>query len=140
MQDEGSQPTDFASAAHTRAKGRIAESAAVRWLRQEGHVIVETNYAIRAGEIDVIAIERSEKQLQGGETLCFLEIKARRTAHFGPAIGAVTPRKQYRIGRAALAYLSSHEWDGPCRFDVLGMDRTDDGWRYTLIRDAFQAV
>ncbi len=129
--------TDFTGAANTRAKGRIAESAAIQWLKREGYMIVETNYAIRAGEIDVIAIDSGNHDSLGGDTLCFVEIKARRSARFGPAIGAVTRRKQYRISRAAAAYLASHDWDGPCRFDVLGMDRNDDGWEFTLIRDAF---
>jgi len=133
------QPTDFTSAAHTRAKGRIAESSAIRWLKREGYAIVETNYAIRAGEIDVIAIDGADHDPLRPDTLCFVEIKARRSAHFGPAIGAVTPRKQHRIARAAAAYLASHDWEGPCRFDVLGMDRDDDGWDFTLIRDAFPA-
>ncbi|MCP4204052.1 MAG: YraN family protein [bacterium] len=128
-------PTNFASAADTRAKGRIAESAAVRWLEREGYEILDTNFAIRAGEIDVIAIEPNTD----GDTLCFIEIKARRVAHFGPAIGAVTPHKQRRIARVAGAYLGRSKWTGPCRFDVLGMDRGEDGWRFTLLRDAFGA-
>ncbi len=122
----------FSSASHTRAKGRIAERAAVGWLKCEGYVLIETNYAIRAGEIDAIALD--------GETLCFVEVKARHTADFGPAIGAVTLRKQLRIVRAATGYLVSHDWDGPCRFDVLGMDMKDTGWEFTLIRDAFSAA
>jgi putative endonuclease len=134
------QPAGFSKAAHSRAKGRIAESAGVRWLEREGYVIVETNFAIRAGEIDVIALERSDDDPQSDHTLCFLELKARRTAQFGPAVAAVTPRKQQRIARAAAGYLASHEWDGPCRFDVLGMDRIDGEWRFTLIRNAFQTA
>lgn len=127
---------DFGAAADTRAKGRIAESAAVRWLKREGYEIVETNFAIRAGEIDVIAIESAID----GDTLCFIEIKARRTSHFGPAIGAVTPHKQRRIAKVAAAYLAAHDWDGPCRFDVLGMDRGEEAWEFTLIRSAFEVL
>ena len=127
----------FTTAGDTRAKGRIAESAAVAWLQGEGYLVVETNYAIRAGEIDVIAIDRSDGDPAGGDTLCFLEVKARRSARYGPAVAAVTPRKQQRIARAAAAFLASRDWDGPCRFDVLGMDLTDTGWKFSLIRNAF---
>ncbi len=132
-------PGAFSSALDTRAKGRIAETAAVRWLRRHGYQILETNFAIRASEIDVIALEPAEPGSPHGDTLCFIEVKARRNADYGPSLAAVTPRKQHRIALAASAYLIRSEWPGPCRFDVLGMDGTDQGWQFTLIKNAFPA-
>ena len=116
---------------HTRAQGRLGEDAAVDWLRRNGYRIAERNVTNRAGEIDVVA--------RDGETLCFIEIKARSTRDYGAAIESVTPRKQRQIARAAALYLALHPADGPVRFDVLGLDLANDGWRYTLIRDAFTA-
>lgn len=130
----------FTSAPDTRAKGRIAETAAVRWLRRHGYDILETNFAIKAAEIDVIATEPAAAHDSHGDTLCFIEVKARRTADFGPSLAAVTPRKQHRIAQAAAAYLIRSEWPGPCRFDVLGMDGGDAGWNFTLIRNAFEVL
>lgn len=72
-----------------------------------------------------------------GDTLCFIEIKARATPRFGEAVEAVDARKQRRIARAAGLYLASSRWQGPCRFDVLGLDPSPDGWRFTLVKDAF---
>ncbi len=115
---------------HTRAQGRVGEQRAIDWLRQEGYRIVERNVTTRSGEIDAVARE--------GDTLCFVEIKARANRAYGPAIHAVTPQKQRKLARAAALYLVLHPTDAPCRFDVLAMDLTDDGWQFTLVRDAFQ--
>ncbi len=121
----------FLSEDHTVGRGRAAESAAATWLAARGYQILATNYATPAGEIDVIARDR--------DTLCFLEVKARLDNRCGPAIAAVTRRKQLRLARAAVLYLAKTDWPGPCRFDVLGMEPAQTGWAFTLIRDAFQA-
>lgn len=116
---------------HTRAQGRVGEAEAAAWLRREGYRIAARNVSTKAGEIDVVAWE--------GGTLCFIEIKARSTGTYGPAIEAIPPGKQRKIARAAALYLAHHPCDAPCRFDVLAMDLGDEGWRFTLVRDAFEA-
>jgi len=122
----------FADAAHNRAKGNTAEDLAAAWLERQGYVIAERNVRTDAGEIDVVARE--------GETLCFVEVKARASDVHGPAIAAVTPSKQRKIVRAASLYLMLRDLrDVPCRFDVLGLDPNPDGWTYTLLRNAFEA-
>ncbi len=122
---------DFRRQPHTRAQGRLGEDEGVRWLESQGYEIVQRNAVSKAGEIDVVAFD--------GEVLCFLEIKARATDDFGAAIEAVTRRKQRRLVRAASLYLALHPVDAPCRFDVLGMDLGAEGWRFTLVKDAFRA-
>jgi len=114
-------------------RGRTAEEGAVRWLvERRGYRIVERNARTRAGEIDLVALD--------GEILCFVEIKARSTGEYGPAVEAVGPGKQRRLGRAAALWLAIHPADAPCRFDVLGLDADPEGgWRYTLLRNAFEA-
>ncbi len=125
-----SAPRAFRDATHARARGQAAEDAAAAWLQTAGYHILERNHATKAGEIDLIAAD--------ADTLCFLEIKARATPTCGPAVAAVTPRKQRRLARAAALYLAAHPWPGPCRFDVLGLDPGELGWEYTLLKDAFQ--
>jgi putative endonuclease len=119
----------FREQPHTRAQGRVGEERAVEWLRREGYRIVERNVTTKAGEIDVVA--------RDGETLCFIEVKARSSGVYGPAVEAVTVKKMRKLARAASLYLVRHPTDAPCRFDVLGMDLDDGGWRFTLVRDAF---
>jgi putative endonuclease len=122
-------PASFHGETHNRGRGRVGEDAAVAWLRGQGFEILERNVTTRAGEIDLVARE--------GETLCFVEIKARGGGEYGPAIGAVGAGKQRRISRAAALYLAQRRLEAPCRFDVLGLDAGPDGWEYTLVRDAF---
>jgi putative endonuclease len=110
----------------------VGEEAGHAWLEEQGYRIEERNHRNECGEIDVVAWE--------GEVLCFIEIKARSTQEFGDAIEAVGPRKQRRISRAAALYLAIRAEAAPvCRFDVLGMDKLPEGWRYTLVRNAFEA-
>ena len=120
----------FREQGHTRARGRSAEDDGVAWLGEQGLRVVDRNVQFKVGEIDVVALE--------GETLCFVEIKARATNRYGEAVRAVTRRKQQQIAAAAMLYLAKRSHDGPCRFDVLAMDGTPAGWRYTYLRDAFQ--
>jgi putative endonuclease len=111
-------------------RGRSAEDDAVAWLERRGYRPIERNARTATGEIDLVAEEDG--------TLCFVEIKARATAEFGPAVAAVGASKQRRLRRAAALWLATNPTDAPCRFDVLGLDAADDGWEFTLVRDAFQ--
>jgi putative endonuclease len=131
VSDEARATGSFDAGQHTRARGNVGEDAAVEWLARAGFGIVERNARTPVGEIDVIARE--------GDVLCFVEVKARAAGTHGPAIGAVDRRKQRRLARCAGAYLATHDWRGPCRFDVLGLDGGATGWQFTLIRNAFEA-
>ncbi len=107
--------SEFHRQPHRRAQGRVGEDDAVRWLAGQGYQVVERNVLNHGGEIDLVAWE--------GETLCFVEIKARASGAYGPAIAAVDARKQRRISRAAALYLAVKGHGGvACRFDVLGLD------------------
>jgi putative endonuclease len=118
-------------------RGREAEAEAAGWLERQGYRILARNARTGAGEIDVVAEEDG--------TLCFVEVKARSRGSHGGAISAVSPAKQRRLVRAAQAWLLRHPTDRPCRFDVLAMDADGAGedaalrWRYTLVRNAFEA-
>jgi putative endonuclease len=121
----------FGRQEHNRGRGSVAEDEAVAWLRRQGYEIVERNVRNRGGELDVVA--------RDGETLCFIEIKARSSDLYGPAVAAVGAAKQRRLAKAARVYLLLQGWtDVSCRFDVLGMDAADGGWRHTLIKNAFE--
>lgn len=123
------QPSARRASPH--ARGRAGEAAGVRWLESHGYLVLERNAVTLVGEIDVVA-----RDPQG--VLCFIEVKARATATYGPAIAAVGPRKQRRLCRAAALYLATHRLHlAPCRFDVLGLDRAGTSWTFTLVRDAF---
>ena len=122
----------FGDLPHSHARGAAGEEAAEEFLRLSGYRIVARNVRTKVGELDLVALD--------GETLCFIEIKARATAEFGRAIEAVGPQKQRRLAKAALLFLAQNRSQRPCRFDVLGLDRGRDGaWSFTLVKNAFDA-
>lgn len=115
----------------TRERGDTSERLAERHLvGREGYRIVSRNVTYRFGEIDLVAMD--------GDTLCFVEVKSRVDDRFGPAILAVDREKRRRVILAAEAYLAQSPWEGPCRFDVVGVDGAGDGREVTLLRNAFE--
>jgi putative endonuclease len=94
------------------ALGKTGEDLAVAELEQRGYAIVARRWRSRAGEIDIIA--------RDGETLVFVEVKAREDHEFGDAAESVTMRKRRTMVRLARAYVAEQRWiDRPCRFDVV---------------------
>jgi putative endonuclease len=123
LQEFGAQP-------HAVGRGKVAEDAAASWLETQGYRMVERNHRNAGGEIDLVA--------EDGETLCFVEVKARTETLYGPALAAVGPQKRRRVARAAALYLALRGIEPPCRFDVLAMEAEEGSWRFTLVKDAFQ--
>lgn len=122
----------FGDLPHSHARGAAGEEAAEGFLRLSGYRIVARNVRTKVGELDIVALD--------GETLCFIEIKARASAEYGRAIEAVGPQKQRRLAKAALLFLAKNRSQRACRFDVLGLDRGRDGaWSFTLVKNAFEA-
>lgn len=69
------------------------------------------------GELDLIMQERDG-------TLVFVEVRARRDAHFGGAWASVDARKRGRLVLAARHFLQHWQPLPPCRFDVVGVALT----------------
>lgn len=115
-----------------KALGFRGEALAVKYLKKKGFKVIERNYHCPVGEIDLIARE--------GDTLVFIEIKARSSSAFGLPQDAVDRFKQEKIIRAARAYLAKHHLNEeiPARFDVVAIHVTPSGPSIELIKDAFQ--
>ena len=90
----------------TRPLGEKGESLAAAFLEQEGYRIVMSNFTVPVGrnsrgvqvtgEIDIIALD--------GETLCFVEVKTRRSDAIAGPLASVDLRKQRQIARTARVY------------------------------------
>ncbi len=113
----------------SKARGDWGESAVAAYLRENGYQIVASNYRCRFGEIDLIA--------RGGGVLCFVEVKTRSRSDFGLPRESVTAAKQKRLRTTALYYLSTHDPDAVCRFDVAEVYAEDGGTRIEYLEDAF---
>ena len=110
--------------------GQTGEDLAVCYLKNQGYTIVERNYRMRMGEIDIIA--------RDGESLVFVEVKTRRSSRFGSPFEAVDFRKQQQISRVALAFMTQHRCgEVPVRFDVIGV-HLEESPRVELIKNAFE--
>ena len=111
-----------------RETGRQYEETAVRYLEEQHYQILERNYQIRTGEIDIIA--------KDGAYLVFAEVKFRQNERMGDPLEAVDIRKQKKICQTAKYYLYQKKLqDLPCRFDVIAIT----GAKVCHIKDAFEA-
>ena len=113
--------------------GKSGEDLAARALEERGYAILARRYRTRHGEIDIVA--------QEGETLVFVEVKARATAEFGTAAEAVTAHKRRRLTAMAVDYLARTNWTNrPCRFDVVAIDDVETSPTITVYSNAFEAT
>ena len=95
--------------------GKAAEAAAARYLEALGFRIVRRNLRGPGAEIDLVAWE--------GETLVFVEVKARSNRRFGGPLGAVDFRKRAKIRALAADFLQFIATPARVRFDVVTLER-----------------
>ena len=82
--------------------------------------------------------EAVKAALDGGGTLCFVEVKLRGSGAIGLPREFVDSRKQSRLRAAAACYLSARALDVPARFDVAEVyEEADGALRITYLEDAF---
>jgi putative endonuclease len=116
---------------HNIQVGKQGETEAVRLLQGQGYHILKTNYRTRAGEVDIIARQ--------GDTVCFIEVKARSGQRFGQPSEAVSRFKQGQISKAALHFLKTHDClDKKARFDVVSIVYRDGTPQLAILKDAFE--
>jgi putative endonuclease len=114
--------------------GKAGEDCACRELERRGYAILARRYRCRFGEIDIVARE--------GETVVFVEVKARTSSRFGEPAEAVTLHKQTRVVAIAEEYLARHRLrQARCRFDVVAISFSPRGQTVVeVFRNAFDAV
>lgn len=117
----------------TKERGDWGEARVADYLRARGYQILASKYRCRFGEIDLIA--------RDGATLCFVEVKLRDRVDYGLPREFVTAAKQRRLRTTAQFYLSTHDPDALCRFDVAEVytdkARSPDATRVEYIENAF---
>ncbi len=101
---------------HRRQRGRTGEQVARAWLESRGMQCLNAGWRCRLGELDLV--------MRDGDTLVFVEVRARRAGSAINAITSIDAHKQQRFVRAARAWLSRHPAEAvlPARFDVIAFD------------------
>jgi len=102
----------------TLIQGKYGEDLACTYLKKLGYKIIERNFRIRGGEIDIIAID--------SKILVYVEVKTRSSYRFGRPEEAVTPWKIKFLERAAKFYRNNRKNLPPQeRIDVVTVDLVD---------------
>lgn len=112
--------------------GGAGEDLAEAYLKKNGYRILERNKVTPYGEIDLIAMD--------GDTLVFVEVKARRSRLYSVPVSSITSVKQHKIINSALHYISvsGYECDG-YRFDAVSIQFQKNNKQpdIELIKNAF---
>ena len=114
-----------------RMRGQRREQRAERFSCGLGDTSLGRNFRSSRGEIDLLVRNR--------ETVVFVEVRLHSQALFGDPLASIDQRKQRRIAKAALHYVSRFNLhDTAARFDVLGILGVDESLKLTHIKDAFE--
>ena len=81
--------------------GAFGEKVIADFLQSRGVSIVERNWRVKEGEIDIVA------QLHNG-IFAFVEVKTRSSLAFGHPLESISNDKAHRLQRLALAWLATH--------------------------------
>jgi putative endonuclease len=106
--------------------GDAGEARAADYLVGRGLKLIERNFRVKGGEIDLIC--------RDGATTVFVEVRRRKNADYGGAAASITTAKQRRLILAARHWLLRHG-EVPCRFDAVLIDGDHLEW----LRAAFTA-
>jgi len=111
----------------SRFIGADGENQATLYLKKEHYKILERNYKVYYGEVDIIA--------QKGDLLVFVEVKKRKNDKLGKPEEYVSDFKRKKILFAAKNYMFYNNLvDANCRFDVISIL----GEEITHIQNAFE--
>ena len=94
--------------------GSVGEAIALKHLQQLGFRLIEKNFRILGGEIDLIMLDH--------EAIVFVEVKSLVTTIHDDPSEAVDDRTQQLLTRGGLAYLKQRRWlERAARFDVVAI-------------------
>jgi putative endonuclease len=119
--------------ARVRRFGDFGERVAASFLESKGYTILERNWSVREGEIDLIASKPDE--------LIYVEVRSRRGSQMATPEESINPRKAARVRTAALAYSTQHpEAPGNQRIDavVIELDAKGRVMRVEQIENAIE--
>ncbi|WP_410474854.1 YraN family protein [Guyparkeria sp. TX1] len=117
--------------AHRQRLGQQAETLALRHLERTGLKLLRRNARAGRGEIDLI--------LRDGDTLVFVEVRAREDGALVAAAESLSARKCAKVRETAERLIASQPaWQGLyCRFDVVAITARGAHNHIDWLPDAF---
>jgi putative endonuclease len=88
----------------------IGESLTAEFIEKRGDEILDRNWRIREGEVDLIS-------MSADGIFHFIEVKTRSSLTFGHPFEAINRDKAHRMQRLALAWLATHGCLG-CEYSI----------------------
>lgn len=99
-------------------KSNPGEDLAVAFLEKKGYQILERDFRLRGGEVDIVARDH--------ECLVFIEVKMKNLHEADLQEEVISPEKIHLLKRTALFYCTQHQWNHrPYRIDKLTIDNSN---------------
>ncbi len=108
----------------SRSIGNVGEDAVCEMLTRHGYEILDRNFTVKGGEIDIIAKKNG--------AVAFVEVKTRKPSPLSSGEEAVNDNKKRHLIYAAERYLQRLDEPVNARFDVAAVEL--DGSKVTKIR------
>src|SRR5258708_6387224 len=106
--------------------GMKGEQFAVEFLVSQGMQVIDRNFRIRGGEIDIIAIEKDPHTDE--KTLVFLEVKTRSSGDFGMPLESIGYYKMRALIKTTQFYKMKHpRLPDLLRIDAVSVLLNDEG-------------
>lgn len=113
--------------------GKSGEEIATSFLIKSGYKIVERNFKKRYGEIDIIAIDSSNKK---EPVLVFVEVKTRTSSDYGVPLESITPWKLRSVIKTVEYYVLTHKnLPELLRIDAVSVDLSNGEERIEHIKN-----
>lgn len=104
----------------TQSSGKYGEDLACQYLKKQGYKILERNFRIRGGEIDIVAKDPAP---DSAGQIVFVEVKTRYSHEYGLPSEAITFWKIKSLIKTAQFYMQKIGWgERPYRLDVVTID------------------
>ena len=115
--------------------GKWGEDEAAAYLEDEGYIILERDWKIGRGDLDIIALSPD------GDTMVVVEVKTRTEEEYQKPEEAVDKRKMRNLAIAANAYAKEFQIDKDMRFDIISIvGKGHQVLRLEHLEDAFNPM
>lgn len=112
---------------YKKEQGKYGEDLACKYLAGLDYEIIERNYLIRGGEIDIVARDK--------DTTVIVEVKLRAGDDYGSAIESITTSKLRFLVRTTKIYAMEKDIKGGLRIDLIAIDFKDGKPKIEHIQD-----